>query len=224
VETCAAGTYAARPYGFCRSMNKLSYFCEMDSTDHHRTSYRLRYHNYAETRAYHITICSHERALIFGEIIDARMHLFGIGRIIDEEIRKTGAMRSGVTIDTYAVMPNHVHLILILTEESLAEVPRAFEAPKSGTVSSIINGFKASCTSRARKELGLNGIVIWQGRFHDRVIRDEEELQHTREYIRNNPGQWQDDHENPANIPAARRNVPCRDVRSTSLHRRSHEP
>ena len=136
------------------------------------------------------------------------MHLSGIGKIIDEEIRKTAGMRSDVIVDTYCVMPNHVHLILILTEEESAGVPRTFEAPASGSVPSIINGLKAACTSRARKELGLPTLVIWQGRFHDRVIRNEEELQRTREYIHNNPGQWQDDHDNPANFPTTQRIIP----------------
>lgn len=172
----------------------------MQTTEHHRQSYRLRYHNYAETRAYHITICSRDRALIFGDVIDATMHLSTIGKIIEEEIQKTATMRSGGVIDAHVVMPNHVHLILILTEASDAPAPRGFEAPHSGTISSIINGLKAACTSRVRKELRMASAVIWQSRFFDRVIRDEEELMRTRQYIQDNPGKWQDDHDNPANF------------------------
>ena len=167
---------------------------------HERQSYRLKHHNYAETRAYHITACSFHRQLIFSEIVDACIHLFPIGRIIDEEIRKTPLMRPNVILDTYVVMPNHVHIILILTEaEEDAPVPRQFEAPKPGTLSSILNGLKSACTSRVRKELGPSDAKVWQGRFYDRVIRDEDELNRTRQYIHDNPAQWQDDHENPIN-------------------------
>jgi putative transposase len=170
------------------------------SETHHRQSYRLRHHSYSETRAYHITICSHNRDTIFGDVTHATVILSPIGKIIDEEIRKTPTVRSEVIVDTYVVMPNHVHLIL--TDDSNAMAPREFEPPQAGTISSVINGLKAACTSRVRKEIGPPGIVIWQGRFYDRVIRDDEELQRTRQYIIDNPAQWEDDHENPKNYNA----------------------
>jgi putative transposase len=183
----------------------MLYICIMQPTSHNRQSYRLRYHSYAEASAYHITICSHQRQLIFGKIIDAQMHLSPIGKIIDEEIRKTIAMRKDVIVDTYTVMPNHVHIIFILTETKDAPVARKFEAPASDTISSIVNGMKACCTSRVRKELGPSDAAIWQSRFHDRLIRDEAELNLTRAYIINNPGAWEDDPENPERMLKMRR-------------------
>jgi putative transposase len=162
-----------------------------------RKSYRIRCHNYAEANAYHITICAHRRQLLFGSVIDAKMHLSATGTILEEEIQRTGLLREQVVIDSHIVMPNHVHVILVLTGGADAPAPRTFAAPASGTVSSMINGWKAACTSRIRKEIGPPSLVVWQPRFYDRLIRDENELEYTRHYILNNPGAWEDDPENP---------------------------
>jgi putative transposase len=35
-------------------------------------------------------------------------------------------------------------------------------------------------------------IQIWQRNFHDRIIRDQEELEYYREYIRDNPKRWEE--------------------------------
>ena len=204
-----------------------------------RKSYRIRYHNYAEANAYHITICAHRHQLLFGRVIDAQMCLNATGRIIEEEIQRTATMRESVVIDTHIVRPNHVHVLLILTDGAEAPAPRRFAAPASGTVSSIINALKAACTSRIRKEIGPATMVVWQARFHDRLIRDENELQQTRHYILNNPGAWEADPENPerkqrrrdkdrdVSQPLNRRDVSQtinrRDVLRTSSHEQSGE-
>ncbi len=162
-----------------------------------RKSYRIRYHNYAEANAYHVTICAHRRELLFGNVVDATMRVNAMGTILEEEIQRTATLREQAIIDSHIVMPNHIHILLILTGGAEAPAPRTFAAPASGTVSSLINGLKASCTSRIRKEIGPTTRVVWQPRFYDRLIRDENELEHTRHYIRNNPGAWEDDPENP---------------------------
>jgi putative transposase len=40
----------------------------------------------------------------------------------------------------------------------------------------------------------------WQPRFYDHIIRDEISFNQIRQYIFNNPVQWESDRENPANL------------------------
>lgn len=65
-----------------------------------------------------------------------------------------------------------------------------FQNQGKNTVSSIIGSYKSAVTKHANR-LGLkNG---WQPRFHDHIIRNEEEYHRIATYIINNPGNWQQD-------------------------------
>jgi hypothetical protein len=47
----------------------------------------------------------------------------------------------------------------------------------------------------------MPGATVWQSRFHERIIRDEQSLHRIREYIHNNPMQWHLDRLNPVKRP-----------------------
>jgi len=57
----------------------------------------------------------------------------------------------------------------------------------------ILNQFKQICTIKSRE---INPNFAWQPRFHDRIIRDENELNRIREYIIKNPEMWHRDRNN----------------------------
>ncbi|MCK5416695.1 transposase [Candidatus Parcubacteria bacterium] len=67
---------------------------------------------------------------------------------------------------------------------------------KSGVLGSIINQFKGACTKQINKN-HQNSEFAWQPRFHDRVIRNEDELNNKRQYIIDNPEKWEFDENNP---------------------------
>jgi hypothetical protein len=54
----------------------------------------------------------------------------------------------------------------------------------------IVRGFKSAVTAAARKE-GAGVRPVWQRGYHDRIIRDEAELERFRQYIVDNPQQWE---------------------------------
>jgi REP element-mobilizing transposase RayT len=56
------------------------------------------------------------------------------------------------------------------------------------TLGKIIRHFKAKATKKIHDAAFSN--FGWQGRFHDHIIRDDDDLEHVREYIRNNPIRW----------------------------------
>lgn len=63
--------------------------------------------------------------------------------------------------------------------------------PTPKSLSIVIRNYKAAVTTWAkRKNLTRH---VWKPRFHDRIIRDHEELERIREYIDNNPAQWEAD-------------------------------
>ncbi|MBU0649264.1 transposase [Patescibacteria group bacterium] len=71
-------------------------------------------------------------------------------------------------------------------------------APKS--LSTIIRTFKATMIRYVHKKFPHSGFA-WQSRFHDRIIRDERALNNIREYIMNNPFNWEYDRNHPKNPP-----------------------
>jgi hypothetical protein len=65
-----------------------------------------------------------------------------------------------------------------------------FQNQGKNTVSSIIGGYKSVVTKTAH-QAGL--IFDWQSRFHDHIIRNDEEYQRINDYIEANPLRWRDD-------------------------------
>jgi REP element-mobilizing transposase RayT len=62
----------------------------------------------------------------------------------------------------------------------------------------MIAGFKAMTSKRVNQLRGMPGEKLWQRNFHERIIRNEAELEKIRDYIMNNPANWNNDEENPA--------------------------
>ena len=167
--------------------------------EHHRRSIRLRGFDYAAHGAYFVTIVTDDRRQLFGRIIGDDMRLNAAGRIIAEEWRRSGDVRSNVEIDDFVVMPNHVHGIVFLTqtdEGTLRSAPtRSFGGGMAGSLPVVVRNFKGAVTRRLRQE-GL-AETVWQRNYHERVIRNERELKAIRQYIADNPRQWALDKENP---------------------------
>ncbi|MBW7996547.1 MAG: transposase [Candidatus Glassbacteria bacterium] len=170
-----------------------------------RRSIRLKDYDYASPGAYFVTVCTHVRKRVFGEIVDGRMSLNEFGLIVVEEWKKTPAIREEVGIDTFAVMPNHLHGIVIIEElvegancrgvRPDARITVTGPAPKS--LGSLINGFKAAVTRQVNFLRHTPGAPLWQRGFYEHVIRDNDSINLIREYIINNPARWSIDRENP---------------------------
>ncbi|HQH19827.1 MAG TPA: transposase [Bacteroidales bacterium] len=79
-------------------------------------SIRLPGYDYSRPGAYFITIVTHNRQCLFGEIVDGEMTLNEFGEIVKTEWQKTGILRPNIDVNTFIVMPNHLHGILIITD------------------------------------------------------------------------------------------------------------
>jgi putative transposase len=175
----------------------------MNNLNPERKVTRLSDFDYGQTAAYFVTICTQEGRMLFGEVVVDEVRLSLLGQLVHQAWLAIPQHYSMVTVDEYVVMPNHLHGILFLLRENTTDmashVPtRRFGALRAATLSSIVGNFKSG-VSREAHRLGLNG-PIWQSRFYEDVIREDEDLCQVRRYIQENPLKWALDKENPKNL------------------------
>ncbi len=169
-----------------------------DPEKHDRRSIRLPDYDYGQPGAYFVTICTHDRVCLFGDVVDGRMHPTDFGRITRDEWRRTKRVRDNVALDTFVVMPNHVHGIVVITHrpDRCSESPfaptREFRSP-SHTLGAIVRGFKGAATRRINRRRGTPGEPVWQRGYYEHVIRTRRALDRIRRYIRQNPARWHRD-------------------------------
>jgi len=88
-------------------------------------------------------------------------------------------------------------------EIDIADDPRARHAsplrsgPPKRSLGAIVGSFKSACTKRINELRGTPGLAVWQRNYHERIIRNDNELHAFREYILNNPARWEEDSEHP---------------------------
>lgn len=180
---------------------------------HHRRSVRLKGYDYSNPGAYFVTACAWNRECIFGEIIDGKLKLHELGKVVHREWMRTGDIRQNTELDEFIVMPNHFHGILVINNcmnvsrrgvlrrgvLQYAPTNAGLRSP-SQTIGAIIRGFKSAVTKSINLLRNTPGIPVWQRNYFEHIIRDEKELFRIRKYIHLNPVQWDIDEENPANI------------------------
>ena len=148
-----------------------------------------------ELGAYFVTICVDRKRAAFGRIIDGEMRLHPYGKIVLECWGEISAHCLTCFTDEFVMMPNHVHGIVFLEGAGAKEQEARFGASQSASLASIINGFKGAATRRIRA-LRNDQVKVWQRGFHERIVRDEKELDAIRRYIIENPMNWATDEHN----------------------------
>jgi putative transposase len=178
----------------------------MNQLNQYRKSIRLKECDYSSPGEYFITICTHNHEYIFGVVSNEEMHLSVAGEIIKEEWLRTAAIRPNIELDSFVVMPNHIHGIIVIYETydmpcwgTLQRAPtlERFGKPTHNSISTIVRLFKSITTKKINQIRRSFGIPVWQHGFYDHIIRNEKDLNNTRDYIINNPLKWQLDKENP---------------------------
>jgi len=171
----------------------------MEQSRPQRRSIRLLEWDYAAEAAYHIALVTEARLCIFGDVVGDAVILSPCGQIIQEEWLASATIRREVKLDTYIVMPNHLHAIVWIQGPPPSEkpTPRLARGPRPKSLGALVGGFKAATTRRIRALLQTPEAVIWQRNYYERIIRDERELNAIRQYILDNPARWADDEEHP---------------------------
>ena len=176
-----------------------------DPEKHHRRSIRLPGADYAAAGGYFITICTYQKRCIFGEVVDGEMHLSPIGQIVNDNWISIGVIHTWMFVDTFVIMPNHVHGILFIQDRdvgatqcvaptSLPDMRNLSSGPNPSSIGAIIGAFKSATTKEIRSANYLSGGVrVWQRNYYERILRKEDDLHITRYYIETNPGYWERD-------------------------------
>jgi REP element-mobilizing transposase RayT len=169
-------------------------------------STRLKDWDYSSSGYYFITICTKNKKCFFGDVEDGDVRFTRIGEAANRYWQEIPVHFRNVKLDEYIVMPNHVHGIIIITNDNVEtqnvaslQSKRNKFGPQSNNLASIIRGYKIG----VKKWSTINGInFAWQPRFHEHIIRSEESLQKISEYILNNPIKWELDEYHPENLIA----------------------
>ena len=187
------------------------------------SSARADWHAY-DGGFYHVTICTKDRELYFGEIVEGTMRLSEIGKYAEEQFQSVTSYYPYAEIPVFVVMPNHIHAIVVIDnrtpcrdaiyrvsdihrvkEDMMDDPSMDSETPKGGLtgndnpmlhqrLGTVIRGLKARVTHYAN-EKGIE--FAWQSRFHDRIIRNQKDLNETAKYVENNVIKWKEDEMHP---------------------------
>ena len=149
---------------------------------------RLKGYDYSLPGAYFITICTQNRKQLF-EIENVGNDLCVVpspqNEVIHKWLKETENKFDNIKIDKYVIMPNHIHIIVVITERhagrSLHDVMRWFETMATND---YIRYVKKGVLKPFNKRL-------FQKSFHDHIIRGEKDYQKIREYIDTNPLKWE---------------------------------
>ncbi len=150
---------------------------------HTRKNYRLKNYDYSTPGSYFFTLCTKERRNYFWKRVGA-----SIGRPsdiclsqyrywVEEAIKNIPQKYPAVTVDSYIIMPDHIHLILTIHTD---ENGRPMVAP---TTERIFKQFKGYITKKI-------GFPVWQKLYFDHVIRNQQDYNEHMLYIQENPQRW----------------------------------
>ena len=172
-----------------------------------RKHIRLRNYDYSAAGAYFVTVCAVDCKPLFGAITADEMQLSPWGEVVARCWLETPGHFPVVELDERQVMPNHFHGILVIKSHALApgpasagdlpEVEAEFGKPLAGSLGTIVGAFKSAVTKRVGQREGTRGLSVWQAKFYDHVVRDENAMNRIREYIATNPLRWHLDRHNP---------------------------
>jgi putative transposase len=149
---------------------------------------RLANYDYSNQNYYFVTICTHNKLKLFGEIDSGtvktvpytnNIKLNSFGEIAKSELLNIPTHFDGIYIDKYVIMPNHIHAIIIIGCDGETERSRPFP-----TLSTIVGLYKSGVSKRIHK-IAPN-MKIWQKSFNDRIIQNSQGYLEVCKYIDEN--------------------------------------
>lgn len=153
-----------------------------------RKNPRLKAYDYSQRGGYFITFCTKDRApllstvVVGGGVLDApQTVLTAAGEVVDRYIRDLGRYYPWMTVEHSVIMPNHVHLLLLVHQG-----PPGTSAPTNMAIPRVISALKRFTNRDC-------GTQLWQRGYYDHILRDEADFLLHWDYIASNPGKWAED-------------------------------
>jgi len=184
-------------------------------------SNRWQFWDYSSPASYFITICVKDRKEIFGQIENKKMILSDAGKIVANHFVEIPAYHKRIILDEWVVMPNHIHCIITLGsydfDNTVDKIHEFYLHPKPTPqrpyqkqptndeikqyrkkrrqmlIPKILGKFQMQTSKYINILTGTPGKKNWQRDYNDHVIRDMDEYQRIKTYIKNNPNNWEDD-------------------------------
>ena len=152
-----------------------------------RRSARLPKYDYGKQGVYFVTFCTYQRQCTLStvgrdDLGEPSLRLSVIGKIVEHYIRTIPGAYPYVSIDSYVIMPNHVHMLIsVLCDDG---------APRSSRPTELVPRIIAALKRFSNQDAGRN---LWQRSFYDHVIRDDADYAVKYNYILDNPRRWAED-------------------------------
>lgn len=167
----------------------------MESVLPKRKTLRLQGHDYSTPGYYFVTLCTEEKRqflskIVWEGLVDApKLILSDVGKIVERELESVETHYTNVKIDKYVIMPNHIHMIICITERI-----NPFPTSPKYDIPNVVGKFKAAVTRNVGKAFMPSAKTrLWQRGYHDHIIRGERDYLKIWEYIDTNPARWESD-------------------------------
>lgn len=154
---------------------------------------------------YYVTICTRNKKCLLSTISVGSDALVApnvtptkLGEKVWECFNNIAIMNENIEIDTFILMPNHIHAIIIIkNEEPVEQIDKkyAFEiSERRGrrSLQGLMKDFK-SITTRYYKNMFNANCSLRQESFYDEVIKNDEHYLGVCQYINDNPNKWAED-------------------------------
>ena len=150
---------------------------------------RLEKFDYSSSGAYYITICTQNRRHVLSHVVGrglapaamSNIECTSFGKIAEQQLLLLEERYAFLTVDQYVIMPNHIHAVFVLNNETAGASPRP-------TLMDIVCAYKSMTTIQCKKN-GLSG-KLFQTSFYEHIIRNREEYDTIKKYIYENPQKW----------------------------------
>ena len=158
---------------------------------------RLKDYDYNSNGAYFITFCTKDGHGMLGEVVgrgilDApcitQSSEYGVN--LCNTIDFVNQTFNDIIIDKYAVMPNHVHMIVLVVKNDIVAGEGSGASGKPRPTNALIPKLLSSVKRHTNKLAGFN---MWQTSFYDEIIRNEQAYHNICKYIDENPAKWAED-------------------------------
>ena len=194
----------------------------MDTPLPRRKTIRLQNYDYSQAGAYFVTICTAHKRPLFGVVrrgdpcgrppVPAYVELSETGRIVESYLTEIPSHYPDVGLASYVIMPDHIHMILVLTQnqpQQAGQCPAPTEESdpscrRGGTPVSPAPAGKSDPSCRrggtpgppalpkiisAFKSLTTRkaGTSLWQRGYYEHILRNQQDFSEAARYIQGNP-------------------------------------
>lgn len=155
-----------------------------------RKNIRLHGFDYHQSGGYFVTICTSNRECILSQVLPgnkfvrADVQPSALGRIAENMLREVSE-RTGICLDAYVIMPNHIHLLLRIPEGGTGSAVGEYV----GMFKSLtLYHWRAICNREGRR-MG----TVWQRNYFEHILRNEADFIEKLRYVEENPDIWCED-------------------------------